>query len=105
LAGGSCLFSSLLIRVSKLLGFLKVGVRQADIPLGFVSQAAIVVGDGKFRIEVDGFGGIRDGAVVVLLFIISYAAIVVGDGIFRIEVDGFGGIRDGAVVVLLIIIS
>jgi len=55
------------------------------------------LGEGKFRIELDRFVIVGDGAVEVAFVAMCVAAIDVGLNIFRIELDRLRVIGNGAV--------
>ncbi len=49
------------------------------LTLFVVGEAPVVVGDGKFRVELDGLVIVGNGAVVEDLVLVGDAAVVVGD--------------------------
>jgi hypothetical protein len=55
-----------------------------------IGEAAVVVGLGKIRLELDRLGVIGDGLVVELLAVTGEAAVVVGLGKIRLELDRLG---------------
>jgi len=58
-----------------------------------------LVGHGIVRVERNGLGEVRDGAVEFALLLVGEAPAVVGDGIIRVERDGLAGVGDGTVIV------
>ena len=60
---------------------------------------------GVFRIQLDRFGIVGDGLVVLALETVCPAAAEVGEGVFRIQLDRFGIVGDGTVVLALAVVG
>ncbi len=77
-----------------------VAIREGERRIAFAGgaqPAAVDIGEGAFRIDLDRARVVGDSAIEIALGFIGAAAVAVGGGIFRIDLDRLREVGDGSV--------
>jgi len=79
----------------RLPGDLRITLSQELAKLGIVleriREAAVIVGVGKLRVQLNGLAGVLNGTVVLACLAVRDAAVIVGRGILRVQLNGLDG--------------